>query len=95
MKFAFLIMDNRFCAETDRAEIHAGAAKIIGVATLSEACEAAKSLRAEGVQCIELCGAFGPEGAEAVIAACGGEIPVGYVTHLPEQDALYLKTFGH
>ena len=43
---------------------------------------------------IELCGAFGPEGARAVIDATGGAIPVGYVTHLPEQDSLYTEVFG-
>ena len=33
-------------------------------------------------------------GARAVIDATGGAIPVGYVTHLPEQDSLYAEVFG-
>ena len=54
---------------------------------------AAKRLCASGVGCIELCGAFGPAGARAVIEATGNRIPVGYVTHLPEQDDLYARAF--
>ena len=86
MKFAFLILDSRFDSAADRASIHGGDAQIIGVASLAQA--------AEGAGCIELCGAFGPEGARAVIDATGGAIPVGYVTHLPEQDSLYTEVFG-
>ena len=47
------------------------------------------------MECIELCGAFGEEGARRVIEATGGKVPVGYVTHLPQQDALYAAVFGH
>ena len=44
--------------------------------------------------CIELCGAFGEEGARAVIEATKNRIPIGYVTHLPEQDNVYEAVFG-
>ena len=94
MKFAFLILDSRFDSAADRASIHGGDAQIIGVADLAQAAAAARQLAAEGAGCIELCGAFGPEGARAVIDATGGAIPVGYVTHLPEQDSLYAEVFG-
>ena len=67
--------------------------EIAGVSNLGEACAAAKRLCASGVGCIELCGAFGPAGARAVIEATGNRIPVGYVTHLPEQDDLYARAF--
>ena len=33
--------------------------------------------------------------ARRVIEATGGKVPVGYVTHLPQQDALYAAVFGH
>ena len=95
MKFTFLIM-GEFHSEKDRAVIHEGMAQIIGVADLEEACAVAKALLAEGVGCIELCGAFGPEGARKVIDATENRIPVGYVTHLPEQDEVYRAAFaGH
>ena len=66
-----------FCPETDRAAIHGGAAQMRGVSTLEDACAAARELLEQGVGCIELCGAFGP----------------GYVTHLPEQEAVYRAAF--
>ena len=86
MKFAFLILGD-FRPETDRAAIHGGAAQMRG------ACAAAQELLEQGVGCIELCGAFGPDGARRIIEATGNRIPVGYVTHLPEQEAVYRAAF--
>ena len=94
MKFAFLIMGKRFCSAEDRASIHGGAAQIIGVSSLDEACEEAVRLKNEGIGCIELCGAFGPEGAMRVIDAVQNSLPVGYVSHLPVQDDIFKKVFG-
>ena len=91
MKFAFLIM-GEFAGEC--AQICGGAARLCGVSSLAEACDAAKRLAEEGVGCIELCGAFGEKGAREIIRATEGRIPVGFVTHLPEQDALYRSIFG-
>ena len=93
MKFAFIILGD-FDAVRDRAEIRGGRARIWGVSSLAEACAAAKALEREGVGCIELCGAFGEEGARAVIEATKKRIPIGYVTHLPEQDNVYEAVFG-
>ena len=87
MKFAFILMGSGFDSEKDRAAIHGGEIQVAGVPDLSEGCRVAKELCDSGVNCIELCGAFGPEGAKAVIQATGGKIPVGYATHVPEQDA--------
>lgn len=94
MRFAFLIMGADFRSETDRAFIHGGTAQIIGVSSVDEACEEAKRLMEEGVSCIELCGAFGPEGARKVIEATENKLPVGYVTHLLEQNEVFRKVFG-
>ena len=52
-----------------------------------------QELLEQGVGCIELCGAFGPDGARRIIEATGNRIPVGYVTHLPEQEAVYRAAF--
>lgn len=47
----------------------------------------------EGVELIELCGAFGPTEAARVIDQVGGRVPVGYVTYPASQagglDALF------
>lgn len=93
MKFAFIILGD-FDAVRDRAEIRGGRARIWGFSSLAEACAAAKALEREGVGCIELCGAFGEEGARAVVEATKNRIPIGYVTHLPEQDDVYAAVFG-
>lgn len=79
---------------SDKQSIHNGEAQIIGVRNIHQACEESKKLLQKGVNCIELCGAFGEEGAKAVIKATENLIPVGYVIHLPMQDELYKKTFS-
>lgn len=61
MKFAFLIMGD-FHTGTDHAEIRNGDAQIIGVVDLEEAIGVAHRLQEEGIDCIELCGAFGEAG---------------------------------
>lgn len=93
MKYAFIILDD-FDAQKDYAGIHDNHAQIVGVSSLEEARTVAKRLYEEGVDCIELCGAFGPAGAKEIIDVTGNQIPVGYITHLPEQDPLYQKVFG-
>ena len=90
---AFIIMGD-FDVSKDRAVICGGAARIIGVSSIEEACAEAVSLMQDGELCIELCGAFGEEGARRVIEATGNKIPVGFVTHLPEQDQLFANFFG-
>lgn len=93
MKFAFIIM-GEFNSQHDKAIIHDGAAQIVGVPNIDQACTIAKELYANGVNCIELCGAFGEEGAKRVISATQRKIPIGYVTHLPEQDEVYRSAFS-
>lgn len=93
MKFAFIIMGN-FDKNQDKAVIHEGLAQIIGVSNLEEACAAAKELQDNGIDCIELCGAFGENGAKKVIDATQNKIPIGFITHLPEQDAVYEAAFS-
>lgn len=94
MKFAFLILGNDFVPKNDSAFIHGDSARIIGVSSVDEACAQAKKLMDEGITCVELCGAFGPEGAKKVVDATQNRLPVGYVTHFPEQDEVFNKVFG-
>ena len=93
MKFAFIIMGD-FEPKYDRASIHEETAQIIGVSNMDEACMAARKCYEDGVDCIELCGAFGEAGAKKVIEATGNKIPVGYVVHFPEQNELFYLLFG-
>lgn len=55
----------------------------------------AKKLKADGIDCIELCGAFGEAGAKAIIEATDNTLPIGYITHLPEQDEMYRIAFSN
>ena len=93
MRFAFLIM-GKFDSREELAVIHTGTARMFGVSHLEVAARSANRAEEEGIDCIELCGAFREEGARAVIEATGNRIPVGYVTHLPEQDDVYRKAFA-
>ena len=92
MNFAFLIM-GEFDAAKDRATLPDGTVKVVGVSSVEEACMAAQALVASGTQCIELCGAFGEMGARKVIEATGNKIPIGFVTHLPEQNGIFQAVF--
>ena len=94
MKYAFLIM-GEFDSKKDRESMCNGNTQMIGVSSVEQACREAKRLQEEGVACIELCGAFGEEGARRVIEATKQELPVGYVVHLPEQDRLFEAVFGN
>lgn len=93
MKFAFIIM-GEMNPDTHRAAMGSGDLQMIGVSSIEQACSTARELQDQGVDCIELCGAFEEAGARRVIEATGGRLPVGYVIHLPEQDGLFKKLFG-
>ncbi len=54
--------------------------QVVGVYSDEQAIAAAKSLIEQDVQVIELCGGFGVESAEKIIAELNSPIPVGYVT---------------
>lgn len=94
MKFAFIIMGDFFDYKRDYSTIHNGLAQIIGVSSIKEACAVATELYNQGIDCIELCGAFEESGAKKVIEATSNEIPIGYVTHLSRQDRLFELKFN-
>ena len=84
-RFAFLIMARDHDPARDRALISTPSclSRIVGVSSLEEACRVAVQLVRSGeVDHIELCGAFGREGAQRVKAALGGTAAVGYMTYL-------------
>lgn len=51
----------------------------VGVPSVGEGPEVARRLVDEGVQLIELCGAFGPAGTAAIVEAVAGRVAVGGV----------------
>ena len=93
MRFAFIFM-NTSLPGIERTTVRGGDSEFVGVRSLDEACSAASSLVDEGVGCIELCGAFGEDGARAVMEATGRSVPVGYIVQLPELEDVCRKAFG-
>jgi predicted polyphosphate/ATP-dependent NAD kinase len=59
----------------------------VGVPRVEDAPEAARQLVADGVQLVELCGAFGAAGTAAVVEAVGDQVPVGGVFYGGEATA--------
>ena len=75
-----------------RTDLDTGSCRtvLVGVPEASDAVDIARSLAAEGVQLIELCGGFGPVWAARIIDATGGAVPVGTVGYGPESvDAVH------
>ena len=94
MKYAFMIMGPYSSGKDDVRFSSSEETRMIGVKDIEEACSAAVRLKNEGYTAIELCGAFGEAGARRIIEATGHEIAIGFVTHFPEDDALFQATFG-
>ena len=91
MKYAFLIMGPYTAADDVWFPENENMTRMIGVKT---AANVAARLKDEGYEAIELCGAFGEAGARKIIDATGHSVAVGFVTHFPEDDDLFKKTFG-
>ena len=88
-KFAFLLMGKEFDTAKDTAvfETEHMISYIFTVTSFEEALKRA-------VGAIEVCGAFGKEWADKIIAATGNKVAVGYVVHNPEQDELFRQFFA-
>ncbi|MGI6168469.1 MAG: DUF6506 family protein [Christensenellales bacterium] len=96
LNFAFLVKGEGYDARVHRAYFENEYTKthVLGVEDIAAAQEAARELVREGVELIELCGAFGQEGARSVAEALDGAVPVGYVTHDKSQKSLMDALFG-
>lgn len=66
----------------------------VGVPSTEVPSEVVEQLIAEGVELIELCGAFGPGAASAVIEMVDGRVPVGYVTYPASEAGGLQALFG-
>ena len=89
-KFAFLLMGKEFDTAKDTAvfETEHMISYIFTVTSFEEALKRAVACAEDGVGAIEVCGAFGKEWADKIIAATGNKVAVGYVVHNPEQAVL-------
>jgi hypothetical protein len=96
LNFAFLVMGKGYDPEIHRAYFENAYTKtlVVGVENIEAAQQTAKALAKTGIELIELCGAFGEDGARAVIDALDGAAPVGYVTHFDSQQPMLDALFG-
>ncbi len=83
--FGFIFTGRNLDPSRDRREIVQGdfRAVFVGISQLAEAPAVAQAMVGEGVELIELCGGFGPEGTAAVLNAVNGAVPVGSVGYGP------------
>jgi hypothetical protein len=66
----------------------------VGVRNVADAPHVARQLVADGVELIELCGAFGGAGLASVIAAVAGRVPIGAVFYGVDASAGLQRLFG-
>lgn len=66
----------------------------VGVASVDDGAAAAQWLREQGVELVEMCGAFGPPAQAQVATALAGEIPYGAVSYPCDQAPGLHRLFG-
>lgn len=89
-KLAVILMTESYNPDEDFALFRSSKliTSVITVRTMDEALEVAKDVTAQGADAIELCGAFGSDGAEQIIKATSGRVPVGHVVYNENQSDL-------
>jgi Family of unknown function (DUF6506) len=92
--FIYTLGDSAAESRTDTVGSEACTLVCIGVPSVADAPDAARALLVEGVQLIELCGAFGGAGLAEVVAAVEGRVPVGAVFYGSEAGTGLHRLFG-
>jgi hypothetical protein len=92
MKWAFIYtLDNP--AESERRD-EIGSLVCVGVQRVEDAPAAACQLVSEGVELVELCGAFGGAGLGGVVSAVAGRVPVGAIFYGVDASNGLQRIFG-
>jgi hypothetical protein len=83
LKALYMFLDPSADSAKHRAIIETENSKMIlvGVNSVEEGAKIARHFVEEGVVLVELCGAFGYEGAKKVHDQVGNEVPVGMIAH--------------
>jgi hypothetical protein len=92
--FIYTLGDQDVAPRTDRLGSEACELISVGVPAVADAPAAARQLVAEGVELIELCGAFAGPGLAAVLDAVEGKVPVGAVFYGGEAAGGLHRLFG-
>lgn len=77
--FAYIFRGDGFNKEKMTMDSGEFKATIVAVSDINDACDVAKDLLSDGVELIDLCGAFHEDGARMVSDAINGAIRVAYV----------------
>ena len=86
-RFGFIVTGDNFVQTQGTEKFFM---KVVGVSAPAEGIEVAKTMVAEGIQLIELCGGFSPVWAGKIIEAIDYKVPVGVVAYGPESiDSMY------
>ncbi len=94
VKYGFILQDEGFSVpQTQLMECPGLEMKIVGVNAFPEACRQAKILVEDGIDFIELCGAFEEGHCQEIIDAVDGKVPVGYVTYSEAEAEKFAKLF--
>lgn len=82
MRFAYIFKSSQD-GIVHHASIRSGSSTsdVYSVHSFALAGELAKKLVEQGVDCIELCGAFAEEGKQQVVDAISCDVPVGHVVY--------------
>lgn len=85
-KFGFIVASSEIGPVPKRVVMSSSQFEMvaIGVSNPSQGLPVAKAMVEEGIQLIELCGAFGPVWTAKIIEAIEERIPVGFVAYGPE-----------
>ena len=92
--FIYTLGDNTAQPRRDRLGTATCELICLGIPTVEDAAIAAQQLVNEGVELIELCGAFGGPGLATVLRTVDGKIPVGSVFYGGEASTGLHKLFG-
>ncbi|MDO4594505.1 MAG: DUF6506 family protein [Tissierellia bacterium] len=92
-KYAFIALGN-YDVKKVNASLDNGNFKVFGVKSIDEAIEISNKLIDDGINFIELCGAFEKEGAKKVIDGTKNRVPIGFIGYLSEQEDLLKEVFG-
>ena len=94
--FIYTLGDGDGEADVRRDVIGSAACELIcvGIPSVNGAAAAARSLLDDGVELIELCGAFGAAGLAAVLAEADGAVPAGAVFYGGEAATGLHRLFG-
>lgn len=95
-KWGFIYTLGDTTADRQRIALGSPACQLVcvGVPSVEDAPTAARQLLDEGVELIELCGAFAGPGLAAVLAEVADEVPVGAVFYGGEAASGLHKLFG-